>query len=219
MMDPRTRSRTERLRHLVRASPLGPAARAARECTDVARWTLTGHPPPAPHPVKRAMVRRYARRHGCRVLVESGTFEGDMVEGVRRSFDRVISIELDEDLARRARARFAEHPSVAIVQGDSGQILRDVLAGIDRPCVLWLDGHYSAGVTARGSSDTPIALELAHVGAHPLRGRHVVLIDDARLFTGAGDYPTLEWVEAWARSAGYPGAEVVDDVIVIAPPP
>ena len=72
--------------------------------------------------------------------------------------------------------------------------------------ILWLDGHYSEGVTARGQKNTPI---LEEIGA--LRGTDpdqvIVLIDDIRLFTKASDavsghdsvlgYPTL--IEIYAK--------------------
>jgi hypothetical protein len=52
-----------------------------------------------------------------------------------------------------------------------------------------LDAHYSAGVTARGKTDTPILEELDTIFA--LCPECVVLIDDARCFDGKNGYPTL----------------------------
>ena len=57
--------------------------------------------------------------------------------------------------------------------------------------MFWLDAHYSSGVTARGVVDSPIAQELETIFSHPAKG-HVILIDDAREFTGHGGYPTIE---------------------------
>jgi hypothetical protein len=201
---------------LSRAGLLGPL-RALREALATARWAMAGRPAPAPHAMKRRRVKALASRHGCTFFVETGTFEGDMVRAVLRDFERIYSIELGEALWKRAKARFAGEPHATLLQGDSARVLGEILPGIDRPCLFWLDGHYSAGETARAERDTPILAELAHIAAHPLRGRHVVLIDDARLFTGSGDYPTLESIRTWARAAGYEDVTVVDDMIAITP--
>ena len=114
-----------------------------------------------------------------------------MVHAMKKSFKQIISFELDQALARQAQQRFANDHHIQIVQGDSGKLLGDYLATIDEPCLFWLDGHYSGGITAKGALETPIKNELAAILSHPVDG-HVILIDDARCFTGENDYPTLD---------------------------
>jgi len=167
-------------------------ARAARDYLD---WKRRGETGPPPHFIKQRTLRRYAEQHGLRTLIETGTYLGDMVAAMRPHFDRVVSIELSPELARRAAARFARDPRVTILEGDSGAVLPRVLASLDRPALFWLDGHYSGGFTARGAEDTPVMQELAAVLAHPIAG-HVVLVDDARCFDGANGYPTIEALRA-----------------------
>ena len=80
------------------------------------------------------------------------------------------------------------------------------------PAVFWLDGHFSAGPTARADLDTPIVEELEAVLTHD-RDDHVVLIDDARLF-GTGDYPTIDQVRAQvARHRPHWQVDVHTDII------
>jgi hypothetical protein len=67
----------------------------------------------------------------------------------------------------------------------------ELLSGIKEPCLFWLDAHYSGGVTGQADSETPIVKEIKSILAHP-RSDHVILIDDAREFTGNSNYPTLE---------------------------
>jgi hypothetical protein len=69
------------------------------------------------------------------------------------------------------------------------------LKSLDVPCLFWLDGHYSSGVTALGDKETPVEQELRTILRHPVPG-HVVLIDDARLFVGEGDWPTISTIES-----------------------
>jgi len=188
-------------------------SRPVRERRDVRAWERNGRPAPPPPLVKRRIVAAYARRFGTRNLVETGTYRGDMVAAQRRRFGRIWSIELQEQLAERARARFARDPHVTILYGDSAALLPIILATMREPCLFWLDAHYSAGITARGAMDTPVAAEIDAILRHPVAG-HVVLVDDARDFTGANDYPTIAALTA-AITQQRPDwtVEVRDDVI------
>lgn len=154
-------------------------------------WESNGRPNPPPHLIKQAAIRRYAQQHGTRTFVETGTFHGDMVEAMRKDFDRLYSIELSPELFRRAKLRFAGNPRIEIIHGDSGIELGKLMARIREPTLFWLDGHYSAGETARGDRDTPILAELSHIFGSA-GARHVVIIDDARCFGFDRDYPTLD---------------------------
>ena len=80
-----------------------------------------------------------------------------------------------------------------------------------------LDGHYSAGETARGEKDTPIHEELAHIFRTGEPG-HAIVIDDARCFGTDPAYPGLpELIELVRRSRPGASVEVVDDAIRILP--
>jgi len=154
-------------------------------------WEKQGRPSPPPHVVKEELIRDYAKTFNTNILIETGTYLGDMVHAMKKSFSRIISFELDQTLAAQAQERFASDDHIQIVQGDSGKLLGDYLATINEPCLFWLDGHYSGGITAKGSLETPIKNELTAILSHPVEG-HVILIDDARCFTGENDYPTLD---------------------------
>jgi hypothetical protein len=190
-----------------------PAVRPLTERRIRLQWQLTGRPIPAPPLVKQSIVKEYQRRFGLRVLVETGTFAGDMIDAVADRFDRVVSIELDPGWYAAAVRRFQARPSVTLLQGDSGVRLQEVLASLSEPALFWLDAHYSGPMTARGALDSPIVQELESVHAHPVAG-HVVLIDDIRDFNGTGGYPTGAALIDWIRHAD-PGSvvEVRDDIL------
>jgi hypothetical protein len=154
-------------------------------------WESQGRPAPPPHVIKENTIKEYARVFSSRILIETGTYRGDMVYAMRRYFERVISFELDPLLHVEAQKRFALDPNVSIVLGDSGQILGEQLANVSQPCLFWLDGHYSGGITAKAALNTPIKNELDQILHHNVSG-HVILIDDARCFNGEDDYPTLQ---------------------------
>lgn len=150
---------------------------------------------------KRKVIEALRESNQLTTLVETGTFLGDTVEAFKDKFDRIISIELSEELAAKARLRFANTPHITIEQGDSGIVLKKLLASIDGPVLFWLDGHYSSEFfigkefikTAKGEKNTPIEKELDIIFQAALPS--VILIDDARLFTGNDDYPTIKQIE------------------------
>lgn len=188
---------------------------AARDARDWSRYQR--HPlVPPPHIVKVRAVLAHARRFGTRVLVETGTFEGEMIRKVHAAFQRAFTIELDPTLARRASRRFARYPGVEVIEGDSAQRLPEVLARIHEPALFWLDGHYSGGITARGSKDTPLIEELDAIAGHGVRG-HVILVDDARCL-GEGDYPSFDALRR--RALAVPGivqVDLADDMVRCTP--
>ena len=181
------------------------------------RWKAAGKPLPPPHAVKQWAVRTYSRRFKTPILVETGTYLGEMVEALRHDFRRIYSIELDSALFFGGRQRFATSAKITMVHGDSATELPKILATISEPCLFWLDGHFSGGNTAKAALNTPVMREMESILTHRVNN-HIVLIDDARLFVGRDDYPTLTALEQLVRTHK-PGwcLTVEDDIIRIHP--
>lgn len=172
-----------------------------------------------PHRIKQKTVLGYATQYSISTLVESGTYLGDMVDAVKRYFRTIYSIELDEGLHERAKRKFGQFHHILLLRGDSAQVLPRVMDRIHEPCLFWLDAHYSGGITAKGELETPIIHELRQILSHPLAAKHVILIDDARNFVGANDYPTLQQVENLVYMTSPTSVvEVEDDIIRIHQP-
>lgn len=187
----------------------------ARHRIEIIRWIASKKRGPAPHLIKQAVIRDYALRHHLRTLIETGTFLGTMINAMKRRFDRIVSVELDAKLCEAARRRFSRHPHISILRGDSATILPEVLRSVHEPCLFWLDGHYSGGITAKAGSETPVMEELRVVLSHPVDG-HVILIDDARDFTGRRGYPTLNEIERFVGGFQHGWhVEVRDDIMRI----
>jgi hypothetical protein len=192
--------------------------RRGRRIQQLARWEQAGRPIPPPHLYKQGQLRHYAKRFSLDVLVETGTYVGDMVYALRDVFSEIHSIELDEVLYRSAVSRLAGLPHVCLTLGDSVQVLPGIVAALQRPCLFWLDAHYSGGTTARGELETSVAQELQCI-LRDCRVRHAILIDDAREFTGSRNYPTLDEVRSLVRQrhSGW-AVEVEHDIIRIHEP-
>ncbi len=172
-----------------------PVLRAIASRNQLRRWRNAGCPLPPPPQYKYRVISEYAARFGTRTLIETGTYLGDAVRACLGVFDRIYSIELDRCLHERAARRFRRCRNVRILHGDSGEVLPAVLEEVRDRALFWLDGHYSGGITAKGTRETPVMAELAAILAHDVRG-HVVLIDDARCFNGSHDYPTIAEIES-----------------------
>ena len=146
---------------------------------------------PPPQAIKQRIVKQYQSRYSLNVFVETGTYLGDMVDAMKSSFREIYSVELSQELYERARDRFRSEPNIHLLQGDSSDVLPQILKDLREPALFWLDGHFSGGVTARGEVDFPILVELDHIRNHPIKN-HVILIDDARVFTGDSNVPARE---------------------------
>lgn len=177
------------------------------------RWEKSGKPLPPPPVVKQRALRRLARRTGIKVLVETGTFQGDMVWATCKTFRQVISIELSDDLYLAAKERFRDMRHVDIRHGDSGDVLHLVVASLNEPAIFWLDAHYSGGRTARGKTVCPVERELDAI-RNSASQDHVVVIDDARLFAHDKDFPSLAELATWLGETDPACLQVANDMVV-----
>ena len=168
---------------------------------------------PAPHDIKQLNILHYAVANKLDVLVETGTYLGDMVWAMKDYFKKIYSIELSEELYKRAAKRFSNHKHIEIIQGDSSEKIGRILSEIKSPVLFWLDGHYSGGITAKGDKICPIYAELTHIFKSPFS--HVILIDDARLFIGKEDYPSQEELKAFVTVNSSYQMKIEIDTIVL----
>ena len=150
---------------------------------------------------KRRKIEFYRQKYGYKLFVESGTFLGDTIEYFKCNFSFLYSIELSKELAFRAQKRFAQIGNIKIIHGDSAEVLKNLINDLKEPALFWLDGHYSSEfylngeyfVTAKSDVNTPIEKELDIILGSEIR--HIILIDDARLFTGENGYPKVDEIQ------------------------
>ena len=176
--------------------------------------------------IKRNDILEISRRFpDAKIFIETGTFFGDTIEFFKNNFTRLYSIELSEELAARAKKRFENDAHISIVNGDSSIQLSNILAEIDQRCIFWLDGHYSSEFwvgkefikTAKGKKDTPIREELNQIFNHKIKD-HIILIDDARVFTNQQDYPGVKQIKKMVSKRLLSHTlEIKNDVIRILP--
>ena len=182
----------------------------------ILHWLISGCSGVAPHPLKMMVVGSYLKLFSIDDFVETGTYLGDTLGYIAKSGVRCTSVELSRELYEAAGKRFNGYKNVSLVQGNSGQVLPELLKVINKPALFWLDGHYSSGITATAETQTPISAELQAILGHSIK-RHVILIDDARCFDGKNDYPHLDDLLQVIREEGSYRAEVSADIIRLVP--
>lgn len=175
---------------LLRGNPVADAFQRRK----LHRWEDAGRPFPRPGAYRHATLIDAGRRFGLGTLVETGTGGGATPYACRKAFSRIYTVELEPEVAARARKIFARDPHVTVLQGDSGVRITEILATLTEPALFWLDAHYSGPGTAQAEIDTPIERELKAVLDHEVR-EHVILIDDARMFGSVKDYPSVAHLE------------------------
>ena len=182
----------------------------------VQRWKQKGKPIPPPPQVKHHIIRKIQEHYHYPILVETGTYKGDTIQALKKSFRQIYTIEIGEELFRDAQRRFRKEAHIHVLHGDSGHLLNKVMKEIDAPAIFWLDGHYSGKLTARGTIESPILDEIDAV-CSKMEQRHVILIDDARSFSGK-DYPSLSRLEDhfFQHCPDYQ-MQVKDDIIYFTP--
>jgi len=188
-----------------------------RQAWDSWVWMLKGRRLPPPSAFKQRIIAKFAGQYSLKNMIETGTHYGDMVAAMQTHFHRIDSIEIYEPLYMKALERFAGDKNIYLHYGDSEKILPAILAALTEPALFWLDAHYSGEGTGKGILDTPILKELKFILAHPLN-KHVILIDDARLFVGQDGYPSVaELRDFLDRQSPERQFVVQDDIIRIHP--
>jgi hypothetical protein len=203
-------------RKLLRRTPFYGLYKAAGHYPDYWYWKLRGEPVRSPHLVKQHTVREYAERFGVRVLVEAGTYYGEMVAAMRNHFDEIYSVEYDHALAARAQKKFSRSPHIHIVEGDSQQKIPEIVRSLRAPALFWLDAGYYGWAGLQGDRQR-LTTELEAI-LRESRYRHVILMDDARGLNGQNGAPSVPQLQQRIESA-FPGhnIKVKHDILRITP--
>lgn len=173
--------------------------------------------------IPRQIVTELARHAGCTAFVETGTYRGDTTRWAATEFEAVHTIEWSKDLFELHSDELKSIPCVTPHQGDSKDVLPEVVADLGAQRALyWLDGHWSGGITAGEGDECPVMNELACLRNRP---QDVILIDDARFFLSApprphhpAEWPTMsDIVRALPEQGRQQLIQVIDDVIFIVP--
>ncbi len=180
-------------------------------------WKLKGMPIPAHGIYKWHVIKKYAKKYGVDIFLETGTAGGGTVLKLSKFFKKLYTIELDPTLYHQGKVFVSDYKNIVCIEGDSGIMIKEILQKVNEPIVFWLDAHYSGQGTARGAIDTPIVQELQSIFKHRIKD-HVILIDDAREFNGTNDYPELSELKKIIKNdAPWYKVSQDNDIIIIEP--
>lgn len=139
---------------------------------------------------KSILVSKIGVENNCKIAIETGTFLGASTYLFSGVFDKVHTIEADENLYKTSNYWLKSlRNNIETYHGDSGEILNVILQKVDEPCIIFLDAHWSEGVTSKKYGITPLLEELKYIlnSTH----RHIVVIDDIRCLETPG-YPSFK---------------------------
>lgn len=204
------------LRKILQRTPFYGLYKTAGHYPDYWYWKLRGEPVRSPHLVKQRTVREYGQRFGLRVLVEAGTYYGEMVAAMKNSFAEIYSVEYDHALAVRAQGKFARSPHIHIVEGDSQKVIPEIVQSLRQPALFWLDAGYYGWAGLQGDRQR-LTTELDAI-LRDNRYQHVILMDDARGLNGENGAPTVAQLKQRIE-AEFPqrAIEVKHDILRITP--
>ena len=139
---------------------------------------------------KAVLVAYIGLHNGCEQAIETGTFLGNTSYLFSGVFDTVDTIEADPSLHNSAESWLASsRNNIHCHLGDSGELLSEIVANSQRKQLIFLDAHFSMGITSKKYGTCPLLRELDIIFGLSLN--NVVVIDDIRCMSTTG-YPTLK---------------------------
>jgi hypothetical protein len=184
---------------------------------ETSNWFAAGRPVPVPHSIKVQNLLALADVFSIETLIETGTYKGQMIWATLERFKNIYSIEVFPPLASTAKRLFSKYPHVKILEGDSSLVMLSLLPDIPEPALFWLDGHHSGYGTGQGAVACPIIAEIEAIKNLRTGIRDVLIIDDARCFTGRDGYPELSSFLSDLKKAFSVQPLISDDAIFILP--
>ena len=138
-------------------------------------------------PITSEIFKTYKK--DIKIFIETGSYAGDGIQAaVDAGFDSIYSIEFYGSRVSRCRERFKDVVHVKVIQGNSGEVLSELLSKIDEPVLFWLDAHYDAYIPEIDNpkiltEPQPVLQELEAIKNHHIK-THTILVDDRRIFIG-----------------------------------
>ncbi len=126
-----------------------------------------------------------------KVFIETGTHLGETIFKMENFFEELHTIELSEYYYNRTKNQYKGN-KINFILGDSSEVFVKLLPTIENKSIFFLDGHYSAGDTAKGKKDVPLIEECVLIN-NLFKNEAILIIDDCRLF--GDDSFKIDWTE------------------------
>jgi hypothetical protein len=143
------------------------------------------------------------------IFVETGSHYGDGIQlALEAGFEKIISIECNEQYYLRCVDRFCGNEKVQLYYGDSSVDLSKMISDINESVTFWLDAHYMWNDPNQdieehpGRGKIPLIDELTQIKNHHIKD-HVIIIDDLNplsCLSPIGDKPPTGSIETKAEN-------------------
>lgn len=129
-------------------------------------------------------------KNNCSTVIETGTFLGVSTYIFSGVFNEVITIEADEKLHEVAKEWLVEKTdNITCLRGNSGELLSKSIENRVEKILIFLDAHYSTGITSKEYGICPLIEELNAI-YESSNAECITVIDDIRCM-GMEGYPTI----------------------------
>jgi hypothetical protein len=115
------------------------------------------------------------------VFIETGTNEGNTIFAMEPYFKTLYTIELSSEYYTKTKSKYHGN-KIQFIFGDSALQLQYIFERLDENSILFLDGHWSGGNTAKGPKDCPLIEEITLIAKY-CKKECIIIIDDYRLFS------------------------------------
>lgn len=119
------------------------------------------------------------------IFIETGTFKGETIFKIENLFEQLYTIEIKKELYDNVKKiyDYTKRNKINFLLGDSAILLKDILnrLKVNDKIILFLDAHWSSGVTGKSSKDVPLIEEIKIIN-NMAKNQTIIIIDDYRLF-------------------------------------
>lgn len=139
--------------------------------------------------IRRFSLMEIKGKTGIDVFVETGTLYGHGVDyALESGINKIISIEINDELADKAIEKYSQEKKVTIIKGDSSEVIPQLASTIHEPSIFWLDAHFpgaDAGLSGYRDTEnynTRVPLEAELLAISKRRLPDVIICDDLWLY-------------------------------------
>ena len=147
--------------------------------------------------LNKILDHREGDRDRIKIFIETGTYRAERALMARWIFPTVYSIELSQELYRKAKGLYGEIMGLCLMEGDSSVVLPELLKMLGRdpwPICFFLDAHYfdQSGAESEIAHDNPMPLmdELQAIASRP--PGDIVIVDDVHAMGREGIWSKID---------------------------
>lgn len=130
-------------------------------------------------------------KHNLSIFVETGTLHGDGIDHAKKyNFDKIYSIEIDDELYYRAVTKYENDDRVSILHGSSHEMIEQLIS-LDGNIFFWLDAHFPGADCGKRTyldeqdieKRMPLVTEVNLIKTRCKKFTDVILADDYWLYS------------------------------------